>query len=639
MVMRRLAFFTLVFLVTTLYTFAQKSSLHTKSSKAAKLYEQAAGQMGKRDFPGAVETFKKAIKADENFAEAHYQLAFIYMIDNKTQLAKPHLEKTVAVMGENKGIKDAYLFLSEIYFNEEKYEESASAADTYLKLQPGSKGNIIKAQRFLSSSKFAAEAKKKPVDFKPNKMPDVLNEFQRQYFPVLTADQQTIIFTVHEDKDEDIYISTKRNGQWQRPQSISKNLNTDKNEGTCTISADGRIMIFTSCEGRESFGMCDLYETHKVGEEWSEPVNLGQGVNSARWESQPSLSSDGRTLYFISDRRSGLGGKDIYVSKKDGQGRWLPATNLGNAINTPFDEISPFIHGNGRTLFFASDGHPGMGGHDLYYSDLENNAWSRPENLGYPVNTKDDQVSLFVSADGKKAYYTFENIDPSIKQYRSVLAEFDMPESISPTYKSNYVKGEVFDAETRSKLSASIDLYDVKTEELISSVTSDRVSGEYLIVLTEGSEYALYARKEGYLFKSLSFDYSESKNLEPVVVNIELSKIKAGVKVVLNNIFFETGKYDLQDKSKTELDKIIEFLDNNPKVKVEISGHTDDVGSDTDNLKLSVNRAKAVFDHLTQTGVAKERLVFKGYGETQPSVPNDSEHNRQINRRIEFKVL
>jgi outer membrane protein OmpA-like peptidoglycan-associated protein len=160
-----------------------------------------------------------------------------------------------------------------------------------------------------------------------------------------------------------------------------------------------------------------------------------------------------------------------------------------------------------------------------------------------------------------------------------------------------------------------------------------------MIVLTEGSEYALYARREGYLFRSLSFDYSENKNPDPVVVNIALEKVKPGAKVVLNNIFFATGKYDLEDKSKTELDKIIEFMENNPKLKVEISGHTDDVGSDVDNMKLSVNRAKAVYDFLITAGVAKERLMSKGYGETQPSVPNDSEANRQINRRIEFKVL
>jgi outer membrane protein OmpA-like peptidoglycan-associated protein len=507
-------------------------------------------------------------------------------------------------------------------------------------MKPGSRGNGFKAHQISMSSEFAIEAIKKPLDFKPKPMADVLNQFKRQYFPVLTADQQTIIFTVNEGnrEDENIYISTKLNGEWQRPQSISKTLNTDFKEGTCSISADGRIMIFTACDGRETYGRCDLYETHKIGEEWTEPVNLGQGVNSPMWESQPSLSADGRTLYFISDRRSGYGGRDIYVSKKDNKGNWMPATNVGNSINTPFDEVSPFIHSNGKTLFFSSEGLPGMGGFDLYFSEQQGNLWTAPKNLGYPLNTKDDQVSLFVSADGKKAYYTFENVDAN-RQYRSVLAEFDMPPEIAPAFKSNYVKGEVFDAETHNKLQASIDLYNVKTEELVSSVSSDKVTGEYMIVLTEGSEYALYARREGYLFRSLSFDYSENKNPDPVVVNIALEKVKPGAKVVLNNIFFATGKYDLEDKSKTELDKIIEFMENNPKLKVEISGHTDDVGSDVDNMKLSVNRAKAVYDFLITAGVAKERLMSKGYGETQPSVPNDSEANRQINRRIEFKVL
>jgi OmpA-OmpF porin, OOP family len=633
-------FIFLLLLAIVYHGYCQKSTLHTKSSKAVKLYHESSNLMAKRDFPKAVETLQKAVKVDDDFAEAHYGLGFIYMMDNKAVEAKPHLEKAIAVMGEDNGIKDAFFYLSEIYFNEEKYAEAKEMADKYLKMKPGSRGNGFKAHQISMSSEFAIEAIKKPLDFKPKPMADVLNQFKRQYFPVLTADQQTIIFTVNEGnrEDENIYISTKLNGEWQRPQSISKTLNTDFNEGTCSISADGRIMIFTACDGRETYGRCDLYETHKIGEEWTEPVNLGQGVNSPMWESQPSLSADGRTLYFISDRRSGYGGRDIYVSKKDNKGNWMPATNVGNSINTPFDEVSPFIHSNGKTLFFSSEGLPGMGGFDLYFSEQQGNLWTAPKNLGYPLNTKDDQVSLFVSADGKKAYYTFENVDAN-RQYRSVLAEFDMPPEIAPAFKSNYVKGEVFDAETHNKLQASIDLYNVKTEELVSSVSSDKVTGEYMIVLTEGSEYALYARREGYLFRSLSFDYSENKNPDPVVVNIALEKVKPGAKVVLNNIFFATGKYDLEDKSKTELDKIIEFMENNPKLKVEISGHTDDVGSDVDNMKLSVNRAKAVYDFLITAGVAKERLMSKGYGETQPSVPNDSEANRQINRRIEFKVL
>ncbi|HYG39015.1 MAG TPA: OmpA family protein [Cytophagales bacterium] len=618
-----------------------KTSLHTKSNKAVKLYEESTDLMAHRKFDEAVFALQKAIKVDENFAEAHYRLGFIYVMNNRLNLAKPHFEKTVAIMPNEKSIRDAYLSLAEIYFQEEKYKKAADAADKFLKLQPGSKGYIAKAEKIKASALFAIEAIKNPLDFEPTALSEVLNSFQRQYFPVLTGDQQTLIFTANagKNKDEDIYMSTKLNGEWQRPEPISKNLNTEFNEGTCTISADGRIMIFTSCDGRESYGRCDLYETHRKGNEWSEPVNLGAMVNSPFWESQPALSGDGRTLYFISDRRGGMGGKDIYVSNKNSSGEWTQAKSVGQPINTPFDEISPFIHGNNKTLFFASEGHPGMGGFDLFYSNLGEEGWGKPVNLGYPVNTKDDQVSLFVTADGRKGFYTFETFDDDLGKGTSILAEFDMPDKIEPFLKSNFVKGEVFDADTHEKLEASIDLFNIKTEELISSVTSDPTNGEYMILLTEGSEYALYVRKEGYLFKSLSFDYREAKNPEPVVINIQLKKIESGARVVLNNIFFATGKYTLEEKSETELNKIIEFMQENPQVKVEISGHTDDVGSDQDNLTLSINRAKSVYSYLLESGVAQERLVYKGYGEAQPTVPNDSEANRQINRRIEFEIL
>jgi outer membrane protein OmpA-like peptidoglycan-associated protein len=472
-------------------------------------------------------------------------------------------------------------------------------------------------------------------------LPDTVNAFAMQYFPVMTADEQELIFTRRvgggNNDDEDLVVCRKDSiGRWTRPTSISPNINSPMNEGTCTISADGRRLIFTSCIGRRGYGSCDLFESRKIGEEWTVPVNLGPEVNSPAWESQPSLSSDGRTLFFVSDRRGGTGNKDIYVSYKLENGKWTKAENLGPNINTVYDEISPFIHVNGRTLFIASNGKPGFGGYDVYRSEYENGSWSATENFGSPVNNHEDQFSLFITRDGAKGFYSHED---NLKANSSVLFEIKVPADMQVKYKSNYVKGIVRDAQTKKPLGARVELFNINKNELTSFVQADSVSGEYLMVLTQGADYALYVSQPGYLFKSLNFNYEVQENLVPILLDVNLDPVKVGASAVLNNIFFDLNKYDLKEKSVTELDKVIRFLNDNPSVRIEIGGHTDSQGSAEYNLQLSLKRAQAVVAHLTAHGIAAARLTQRGYGAGKPLVPNDTEENRQINRRIEFKLL
>jgi outer membrane protein OmpA-like peptidoglycan-associated protein len=396
--------------------------------------------------------------------------------------------------------------------------------------------------------------------------------------------------------------------------------------------------VFTSCQGRENFGSCDLFVTYKTGNEWTMPINLGGKINSIAWESQPALSADGRTIYFVSDKRGGYGKRDIWMSELGEDGAWGQAVNLGPTVNTTDDDLSPFIHANGTTLFFSSRGHLGLGGYDLFYSEKENGKWSLAKNLGYPINTYDDQVSLFVTADGRRGYYSHEE-KMGKKYLSSVLHEFEIPQQIAVQHKSDYLKGTVYDARTKQKLGAKIELFNLGTGKLDALMQSDRKTGEYLTVLTQGSSYALYINKEGYLFKSLYFDYDQKKETESVTLDIYLEPVKTGAKDILNNLFFATGEYTLEQKSKTELDKLIGFINENKNIRLEISGHTDDVGKDEDNKELSLKRARNVYDYLIKAGVPASRLTFAGYGETQFFVPNTSEKNRQLNRRIEFKVL
>ncbi len=627
-----------------LNTFAQKNQTYTtKSKKAIAYYHESEMFMVRRQYNQALDLLNLATDKDDDFVEAYNRKGYIYGLMRDQETAKVNYSKVIELEPQNPKFSNAYYFLSEIAIKNGKYDEAKALVNKFLSIQPIDLKLAPYAGKILQSIKYAEENIDKALPFNPRPLPKTVNALMLQYFPVLTADQQSIIFTGRKglsgNYDEDLYISEKdSNGEWTKPNSISELINSPNNEGTCTISGDGRTLIFTSCLGRKGYGSCDLFISKKIGNDWTRPKNLGSAVNSKYWESQPSLTADGRTLYFVSDRPGGLGKRDIYVSYLKKDGTWSPPVNLSKPVNSEEDEVSPFIHANGQTLYFASDGHPGFGSFDLFYSELSQNIWSEPENLGYPINTYEEQVSLFVTSDGKKGYYSNENLNNRVGA-KSALYEFDMPAEIQVSHKSNFVKGQVIDSETREYISAQVELFDLSTNKLVSSVTSDKISGEYLMVITEGMEYALYVNKSGYLFKSLTFDYKQKSQLEPVTIDIYLDPIKKGTTTTLNNLFFDVDKYDLKDKSITELEKVRRFLEENPTVNIGVAGHTDNSGSVSYNKELSINRAKSVYQYLVERGIAENRLKFRGYGQEQPVVPNDSEENKQKNRRIEFVIL
>jgi outer membrane protein OmpA-like peptidoglycan-associated protein len=367
-------------------------------------------------------------------------------------------------------------------------------------------------------------------------------------------------------------------------------------------------------------------------------MNLGPNVNSTAWESQPSLSADGRTLYFVSDRRAGMGRRDIWISTLDKAGNWTKAVNAGKPVNTQFDEISPFIHVNNKTLYFASNGLPGFGGYDIFYVERDSSGWSAPKNIGAPVNTHEDQFSLFITADGTKGYYSHEETLPS-GMSDSRIYELIIPAEAQLKYRSNYVKGVVRDKKSRKPLAGRIELINLDENQVISRVESDSVTGEYLMVLTQGADYGLYVTRAGYLFRSLNFNYSAVTDFEPITLDIDLERAEAGSMVVLNNIFFGFDEYTLQGSSVAELQQIIDFLKENPHLKVEIGGHTDNAGSASYNRTLSLKRAQSVFNYLVEGGINSNRLFPKGYGPDRPMGSNDTEDQRKLNRRIEFRLL
>ncbi len=642
--MKKIAVLITVLFIGALSGFSQKkeNSFTTKSKKAIAFYQESEMFMVRRQYHEAINLLNNAIEKDENFLEAHLRLANIRKRIGQNKEAKVAYEFIVSKSPNDKKFSDAYLNLAEIEVSKGQYGIAEELLSKYRNFAIKDPEKSKKANRMLSSIIYTKKNINNPLPFKPVPLPEQVNKLVLQYFPVLTADGNSLVFTgrvnLSPNSDEDLYICTKDNdGKWSEPVTISENINTRNNEGTATISADGRTIIFTSCLGRKGYGSCDLFVSYKKGEEWTKPENLGPNINSRAWESQPSLSADGRKLYFVSDRRGGLGRRDIYVSELK-EKEWSAPKNLGAPINTEDDEVSPFMHANGETLYFGSNGHLGFGNFDIFKSELEEKSWSDPKNLGYPINTFEDQVSLFVTADGKKGYYANENMNTK-NRVKSALYEFDIPEEAQVKNRSNYVSGRVFDKETGVLIGAKIQLFDLQADKLKLEVEADNISGEYLMVLTQGAAYALYINKKGYLFHSLSFDYQETKDLKPIKIDIYLEPIKKGKATVLNNIFFDVDKYEVIKKSKTELEHIKSFLNENPSVNIGIGGHTDNTGSEVHNKKLSVNRAKSVYEYLVGIGVAANRLKYRGFGQEKPIAENDTDENKQKNRRIEFTIL
>src|SRR5688572_9490289 len=620
-----------------------QSELSTKSKKAIELYTLADNFRVRGQFSEALNLLNQALDKDKNFVEAYYRRGLTYFSMKQYPNATSDYEKGLSLTADLRKQKVFWYDLGELYLLSGKYEQAMKVLSAYINNETQNKSKIERATMLFKSAEFALKNQNVKSQYTRRPLSDTVNRFVMQYFPVLTADQKQLIFTRRAgdgpNDDEDLMISKKNElGRWSVPEGISKNINTPLNEGTCTISADGRRLIFTSCSGRDGIGSCDLYESMKVGDVWTTPKNLGRNVNTNEWESQPSLSADGRTLYFVSDRRSGLGRRDVWISTLDEAGTWSRAINAGKQINSVLDEISPFIHANDKTLYFASNGLPGFGGYDIFFAERDSSVWDAPKNIGNLINDNDDQFSFFITADGQKGYYSHEETLPSGFS-RSKIYEVEIPPEYQVKFKSNYVKGNIRDKVSKAPLAARIELINIEKNSMVSLVKSDSVSGEYLMVLTQGSEYALYINKRGYLFKSYNFNYSEVKDFEPIIIDIELERAAAGSMAVLNNIFFDLDKYDLKPKSIPELQKIVRFMQENPQIKVEVSGHTDNLGQPAYNKQLSERRALSVYNYLVQKGIDKNRLVPIGYGQAKPLADNATEQGRQQNRRIEFRIV
>lgn len=437
------------------------------------------------------------------------------------------------------------------------------------------------------------------------------------------------------DYGEDLYYSVKQNNTWSPAVLLPQPINTEDNDGAATFSADGQQMIYGKCGEEDGVGSCDLYICSLEGDKWSVPSNLGDVVNSEDWDAQPSLSADGLTLAFVSTRGGSYDGSmDIYITRKNKFGQWGVPQNAGTTVNTPFGEKSPFLAPDGKTMYFSSEGHPGFGDYDVFVSVWEVGKWSEPTNLGAPLNSKGIDTYFTISASGEEAFFASDRSGVGLLDLFSV----EIPKNLRPK-PSVIISGVVTNAKSEQKIGAWVLVEDINTGELMATAKSNAISGEYLVVLPSGRNYSVSANKEGYFFYSNKFEVPKNAKYEEITKDITLNPIEKGARVVLNNIFFETGSAILSQESYIELGKAVDLLNANKNMVVEIGGHTDNVGSDDSNMKLSHDRAKSVRNYLVKAGIISERLQAKGYGETQPVAGNETDEGKKTNRRTEFVIL
>ncbi|MBU2020547.1 MAG: OmpA family protein [Bacteroidetes bacterium] len=647
----------------------------TKDKKAIKIYEEAIQipnqQMDPRtggpNYVGGIDAMTKALDRDPDFWEAHLVIGEFYEYTRNYKKAIYHMQQALKVAPNHSATGATQYFLASLLKQEGDYDQSIVFLDQFLMFKnsnPDMRNNAIKMK---GDCLFAKEALRNPTPFNPINIGPGINTKDPEYFPTITVDGRTILFTrrIKDDRvrgpiqeQEDFYVSNLNEANiWGQAIAMPNNINTINNEGAPTLAPDGQSLIFVACpdasgenygENRTGKGSCDMFYTKRLGKKWTNPENLSGNVNSFNWESQPSLSADGKTLYFIRGiyRKDGSKSTDIYVSRLGLDGRWSTAERLPDIINTPFEEESVLIHPDGRTLYFASRGHQGMGGTDLFMSRMDDKGnWGRPVNLGYPINTKNNENSLMVSADGEIAFFAsdraggFGDLD---------IYYFELPVHLRPI-KTLFFEGKVFDAVTNMPVPGKFQLIDLESGNEVVISQADPVTGEFLVSLPTNKRYALNVSYPNYSFYSNTFDMVSEEGQKSVYQNVPMVPLSSTLPTVLNNVFFDLNKASLRPESFIELNKLVSFLQENGKVKIEIGGHTDTRGDDKENMILSTERAKSVYNYIIEKGIPASRLTFKGYGESSP-IKSDIEIAKltdakqielahQKNRRTEYKIL
>jgi hypothetical protein len=628
----------IILLLPTLSVFGQEEG----SKKAAKSFENAKYYYDLSRWEDCKNALTKAIDSDSTFAEAYILFGDVFLETGKPAEAVDQYRKALKFNPDGEEV--IYNLLGNTLLDLGRYDEAIVDYEkllTYSDLRTELRNAIEKKLRIAHVRKNLNE---NPVSFNPVNLGTGINSVADEYINALAADGSGLFFTrrtknitnPEKQYNEDFYFAGFEGDSTERAKRLNYPQGIENDAGALCISADGRLLFFTACFRPDSYGGCDLYYSVKRGDSWSKVKNLGPLINSGSWDSQPSISPDGKTLYFASKRNGGFGSSDIWKSEKLQGGEWGKPVNLGPVINTADAEMAPFIHYDNSTLYFSSNGHPGMGGADLFRSVYKNGVWVQPENLGFPINSSADELVVVVNPEGNLGFISSNNLKG---EGGYDIFKFELYDAIRPTPVS-YLKGRVYDQVTGKPLEARFELIDINLDSTIIEANSDGQNGEFLVCLPYNRNYALNVSLEGYLFYSENFPFSEMKSRwNPMLKDIPLEPIAVGKSIILRNIFYETGQYELKSTSDAELRKLVGFLVNNPDLRIEIEGHTDDEGTELYNRDLSMKRAQAVYRYLIEHGIAAARLSYKGYGESLPVSTNETDEGRALNRRTEIKIM
>ncbi len=633
----------IIFSIISIFFFNPIIGQHQIHQRAQKFQELAFIHFRQGDTTNAREFALKAIEKDNSFATPWVLLGNIYEMQSKFVEAAHAYQQALRI--DSVQFPDLFYVLAEIEVELKEFDQAIHHILRYLSIGKASVKQKTMAEYLLKTAKFRKDAYQNPVEFIPKNLGVSLNSENDEYVNSMSTDERSMYLTKKVNLgldplgrrryEENIYQTIFDSLEWSVPNLILFDDKEMRGLGGASVSPNNRYLFLTVCNQDGDRG-CDLYYAKISNGVPNHPKNLGSIVNSSSWDSQPSFSSDGKTLFFASKRKGGFGGSDIWISQLDNQGRFQKPFNAGEVINTAGDEMAPLIHYDAKTLYFSSTGHIGMGGYDLFISrKLSDDSWDIPQNLGYPINTAADEINLIVAPDGESAFISSDQSEGfgGFDIYRFALTDSVRPSPVT------YVQGLIIDSETGEKLEAGVELALLPDGKVFTRSASDEADGTFLVALPLNKLIAFSVEKQGYLMHTEHYNtYEKGTKAKPVQIEIPLKRISIGEKLILNNIFFETDKFELMEASFPELKKVIQLMKDNPGIVIEISGHTDDVGTDQYNQVLSEKRAQSVMNYLLQF-ISKDRLSAKGYGLDQPIDTNETEAARSMNRRTEIRIL
>jgi len=653
----------LLFIFFIFDVYSQEQCEEIKNRRANRAFNEAMKALDRADnardpsryYHESSKYLLEVAEIEEDFAGTYYFLCHI-------NIFKPNFNIATAIKYCLMSIEKcpdynpaAYYYLGKIAYGREDIEETIKYFSTFLKYRTKITNDeyIVDAEIILNTAKIQHALISDPIPFEPGIVEGISSPMS-EYLVYITADNELAFYTRQTEvyskaisfykdyayEEKFFYSERQKNDKFDSGREMPLPFNRSDNEGGATLTINNKELFYTvcnyiTCEGVRYYN-CDIYYSKYEQGFWSNIESLSDKINHrCSWESMPSISADGQTLYFVSNRHGGIGGYDIYKTKRQEDGTWNEPVNLGPKINTKGNEKSPFMHTDSQTLYFSTDGRPGVGGYDIFFSKLnDDGTWNTPKNIGYPINSKYNDIGFIVSTDGKYGYFASNQLENTLGGWD--FYSFELHHEAKPE-KVLFIKGEVTDEKQKTSIDATVEIKNIETRK-VHRIEVDQETGKYVVALPFKNDYVLTVKKEDYVYESKYIAKEDTTFDAPTVVDMALKPIEIGKSYKLNDIYFEFDSAQLTEASKTIIHQFVEFLNDNPKISIAIHGHTDNIAGAVYNQDLSERRAKSVYDYLTQNGISANRLSYKGFGLTQPVATNATEEGRALNRRTEFVI-